>query len=317
MSQHRNGEGQGRPTSSGGNWRQAFVSLLVFAVLAGGTVPGGIIELGRKGQKAKGSSTRIFVEGCEYQIVHTAGTLAEDILGQMITCMNSPVPACLQSTHAVCLSQDLQAEHCDTAACPIDPNTLNRNAVEILKLIAPSFPIEVDRLRLIEDDPNFDLGGVEFPVSNKHKTFRLNKISAIDPNDLTAEVRLRIILFSNDFSIPDVVVPTFGQTSTDVNKDLKDELVTRGFNVADAAFTLTVTATSPTQEFQKVQFSSTNSLVELSDIEMPVPIGGFGPGGPIPRRVPTLNEWALAALILMLMASAIGLIRRRSRSRVD
>ena len=84
MSQRHDEARQGRPASIGRGGRQAFVSLLVLAVFAWGMVPGGIIELGRKGKKAKGSSTKIFVEGCEYEIVHVAGDPVESIAASMI-----------------------------------------------------------------------------------------------------------------------------------------------------------------------------------------------------------------------------------------
>jgi hypothetical protein len=167
----------------------------------------------------------------------------------------------------------------------------------------------VGSLSVFEDDTGVvGAGGVANDVvGTSASTFTIQGVDAVAQN---GEIRVDI---STDTG-PDVhvVVTTSGKTASQVNADIVSALVGNGFAVTGPA-SGPFTVSHPSKTFFRVAWFSTDTGVTVSGVGFvwtvspPQPPVGGGAGG-----APTLSEWGLAALVVLLGAAALIILARRN-----
>jgi hypothetical protein len=253
--------------------RYALVALLVTVLVGWTQIPGGIIELGRKGKKAKGSKTEVIVQSDRFQKIHDP---------------NEPVVVILEA-----LRQDIDNHPNWEATIVIDQSDPNRNAIEVVRESNKKDP---RNMRISENDKNFRRTGTEY--SKPRPKAEYQEVDAIDPN---AGGHVRIDFVLDDASTPyvQVNVDANNNTAKDVNDKLKGKLKGQGFKV-NCSKSGICKVMKPSRKFRKILFTHTNTGVNRSATGME---GDEG-------EIPTLSEWGLLALVFLLGAAGMYLLRR-------
>lgn len=278
----------GRPThpasSNGLAGRCAFVSILALALGAWAAAPGGIIELGKKGQRSTGSDYVVFVNGDPFRPAHAPGELAETILERAR------------------LLIDADPRYSATPVAGPD------NAIEILLENGdePSF------LEVFVQDTGIQGAAVRHPdaANPTLPIMRYHGVGKTGAGDVTLTVDTLPASKKGNPAFIDTVtvnVATTGKSPAQVNEEIKAALESapNDFNVTASANDSFI-ATRPGHFILSVKWETTDNAVDVSGVALP-------PGPP--GSVPALGEWGLAALILLLTGAAILLIRRRRDAR--
>jgi len=286
--------------------RSIGLGLVMAGLAAWSLAPAGIIELGKKGQTSKGSLTRLIVEGCRYEIAHVNGQTADQILGQMIACLNTDPNGCLTTPGAPCDDQDFQAAPFQDTGDP------NRNAMSVELERASR---EASDLRVYDNDREFSGAGVDHPNTGRgvSKVVFVEEASEIcgtvlDPNDVCGNVVVKVFP-ANGGPSTDVTVDSSAATDVDdFNDMLFTELQTtfgakNNSNVSRADGVITVRLQG--QPARLVRY-------ERADPDVDLAVGlDFTPFG----QVPALTEWGMLILVLGLAAMAVVVLLRRRHAR--
>lgn len=190
-----------------------------------------------------------------------------------------------------------------TSTDPVDPN--NIPAIRVLHQDGT----QVGILSVFEDDAGVvGAGGVANDIGSG--AFRVT-IQGVDAVAQNGSIFVDISLSSG----PDVhiVVSTSGKTASQVNSDLRSALIGNGFTVdGPANGPFDVTRSSLT--FRRVAWLSTDTGVNVSGV-------GFTWASPPPppppvatviEGSPTLTEWGLVALTVLIIAAALIVLRRKN-----
>ncbi len=280
---------------------QAAGLTILFAGLAVWSLaPAGIIELGKKGQKNKGSY---------YRIIADTVTVEDP---------NSPA---LTDAYAILEGLRLQLVAHGFQATHVDPNLTNPyNAIQILTTTGG----EPQRLgTIVDDDPNGIYGGgskvdsgslVAHPTPPVYFVKGLNAASGNDTGTGDGQVTVNVTLQSGPLAPIVISTNVSGATPEDkaaeVNKQIVQALNGAGLNASPAspAASEVFSVRSPSNKIQSFSISVADTLATQFDVRRANEPWGSGGHG----RIPTLSAWGLAALALLLAGMAIWLLRRRS-----
>lgn len=261
--------------------RRAVAALSVALFTSWMLAPAGIIELGRKGKKPKGSFTQIVVEGTSFIRVHdpndTADGILEDLRGQI----------------------DLKPRY--NATTVNDTSDPNRNAIKVTLDGSGEDPL---RIALYENDEYFQRTGLTFAQPSFIRQFTF--LGVDDPNGTGGDyVRLDVTTTNG---VKSSVVTTAGKNAVQVNAELRAQLEGHGFSVTEwignegiVEFSVNTSG----EEFLKVLYTHTDPGVTRSKL-----VGQR----PVRYIIPTLSGWGLALLAVLMAAAAAFVLRRRRGS---
>jgi hypothetical protein len=254
--------------------RAALAGLLVLGVCGWTQAGAGIIELGRKGHTASGSTFYAVVDGKQFtDAPHVSGDTAANILGR--------------------IRANIDADAQYTATLVVDPDP-NRNAIRVLRETTGT---EVHDLGIFEDDSGVIGGGVlANPPTIPGNSFTWAGVDAVAGN---GTVTLSITLTGGMPS--DNVVNTAGKTAAQVNAAMVATLEAMGFTVSGSG---PYTITKAGDTFQRALFTHTDTGVLRTDMSMDFSC-------PV-SAVPTLTGWGTAALVILMLGGAMILLRRRA-----
>lgn len=285
----RGGRPPKRPT---GRWRGALVSAVLVGLAAWVLAPAGIIELGKKGQKSKKSLFLVSVDGEDFAISPPAGTDATVILDALIADIN--------------LDADFSAVRV------VDPDPLY-NAMEVVITANGSDP---DSLDVLADDTGIQDVSIENGDVNRPSqppVFRfwgLRNVQGNSGGNVTMSITTLPVASKGD---PNAVVlstasvSTVGKTAEDVNDDLVQALRGQGFQVQaagkDRTYDVQTYIVHKADHFVlSVSWDTTDDGAWPNAVAQP----------PSMRNpIPTLTEWGMVALVALLAASALLVLRRR------
>jgi len=267
---------EGRQRSSPWPHGRCAVACLLVVLLTGWAYVGaGIIELGKKGQAAKGSDFKVIVDGNEFSDPnHASGDLAQTILGRIQASINAD-PRYIAEV--------------------VDPNDPVRNAIRVLR--EPSRN-DVQRLLVYENDPNI-AGGVAEAESGGKPALRF-VLYGVDSVKHDGSVTLTVLLTSGSSST--YVVTTAGKDPNQVNAELGLKLQIDGFVVAGSP-NGPWNVVKPSDSIAKVTFSHTDTGVNVSGVGFDFTAQG--------HVVPALSGFGMVVLASLLAAAAYLILRRR------
>ncbi|HET9481466.1 MAG TPA: hypothetical protein VFP98_06915, partial [Candidatus Polarisedimenticolia bacterium] len=168
----------------------------------------------------------------------------------------------------------------------------------------------VTSLAIRETDANMQNGGSFFTAGATTATLRRPSLQT-SPATLTAGIyRLMIDLWDDpDFDHTFATGPSAIATSAALETAIISELTTAGFGVATGATTITITR--PGDKIMAIRVDSEGSGL----IENSYGISGamsITPAQPVGGGVPTLSQYGMFALILLMTAAAFVIMRRKS-----
>jgi hypothetical protein len=262
--------------------------------------PAGIIELGKKGQKAKGSWTTVYVENhlgsCFYVESHFPNEPASTILLRLKDCINGAPATCTVTGPAECNSLVT-----GWFVARIEfPNRLSvdwRNGGPPLKL------------GIYENDEDFTAAAAEMELRGGKPIdwFSFPEVTSAN-YDGTIDLVATLV---NRTDITATVDTNSAGNLVQLNDDIETELIAKfetdpnvkGFDVVrdpDAKTFTVVSNQGP--RIRRVYLSHTDTGIAISDLTVELVGGG---------NIPTLSQWGLLVLVLLLVTSAILALRRR------
>lgn len=261
---------------SGALQGMATAAGLLVALLAGSAQVGaGIIELGKKGQSATNSVFRVVVEGKAFTDPTHAGQTAEQILEDI----RALIDADPQYTAT-------------TASDPVDPN--NIPAIRVLR----ESGAEVADLAIFEDDTTVIGAGA---VASTRGALDVS-IQGVSLTDVLTSGQILIDITLSSGPALHVAVSTNGKTPAQVNAEIRNALGGCGLLVtgpANGPFTVT----RPPDTISRVYFFSTDPGVTVSGVR-----ANFSNTA---QSIPALSAWGLVVLAVLVVATALVLIRRK------
>jgi hypothetical protein len=180
-----------------------------------------------------------------------------------------------------------------------DSSDTNRNAIKVLRQSNKKEPI---KLKIDETDENFWRTGTEY-LGRSRPLAEYQEVDAIDPN-AGGHVRIDFVLDDANTIFVQVDVDA-NSTAKKVNDELKEKLKGEDFKVHCSQSGI-CKVMKPPRKFRKILFTHTNPGVSRSATGMEGEVA----------ETPTLSEWGLLALVLLLGTAGLYLLRRtRLRAR--
>ncbi|MBI3448161.1 MAG: IPTL-CTERM sorting domain-containing protein [Acidobacteria bacterium] len=256
---------------------------LLIALLPCTLVSAGIIELGRKGQLAAGSSFTVLVAGTPFSDPnHVAGEDASVILGRI----RAQIAA--SGYNAV------------TVTSPTDPNL---NAIGITNAMG----MEPASLQVNVSDANIGGAVVDFGALGG-ATATVAGANAVTGN-VGGTFEIDITLTTGALFTQIVTTPS--KSATTVNSDMVAALTANGFTVAgptNGPWTISRVGAN----LARVQMKRTDTGISVSNVTL---VSAPAPSAPvivatIGTPIPTLSEWGL--VFLAALVALAGILRLRS-----
>jgi hypothetical protein len=263
---------------------RGILALLAAVLLLGGAAVGesraGIIELGLKGQKSTGSTFRVTIDGQDFDPNSHFAT--EDV---------------------ALIAEDVRAK---IDASPLyiatipDPN--NPTLITVVRELGVT-PVALSVF--IQDG---GIGGTFVDQGGSPGTSAtLNGVDAVAGNG-NFEVDITYVCEGMPPTVDTQIVSTAGKSRDEVNAAMVAALTANGFTVTGPA-NGPYTITQPTSHIQRIEMKRTDTGITVSGV-------GVMSTASASAAIPTLSEWGLVALALLLGAVAVPLIRRRARGSI-
>ncbi len=269
-------------TAGGGKLLAALLVLL----LCGAPAFSGIIELGRAGQKAKGSKTKMAVAGKKHTVGHAPNQDVEDILQDFIDFYNS---------------QGFSASVYN------DPNDPNINAMEITD---PN-GADVEPMSVDEDDENIHPTGTHYSPP----LFNPNLLIVATPNAIAGDGNFQIRIAFQGGPVNTYTVTTAGKSLQQVVNEMVNLL-----NADVSASTRNVSGFGTGAVFDiRPRDCEVFDGVRTDHTDTGISVSGTGifdePIPPTAGVIPTLGEWGLITLASLLAGAGVHVLRKRGRNR--
>ncbi len=270
-------------STGGGHAALLLVALLVLGIT---WLPAGVGTHGRQGQVAGGSEVRYTINGQTFRLVLTSGQTMASVQTAMITKINTESGGSLVATAVS------------------DPEDPNNNSIEVTLAGGG----EVTQFSVCENDATFNNTGVKVGMGKGVSI--LGKPAVVNAN---GNYRLRINMWdSADYDV------TF--LTTDANKDTPAELLAAiTASLTAAGFTVQDLGTSCGSFGSSIGAAGCINISKTGEMIVSTRIEATDTGlkefcmsqEPTSSGIPTVSQYGMFALVLLLTISAIVMMRRR------
>lgn len=242
------------------------------------SLPAGIGNLGRN-TTGNGSQVDVTLPGGQtFTHVITAGQMTTAIRDSLVSQINAD-----PNFQAVAIAD------------PHDPNGVS---FQVLTTTGQ----EIDSLEIRENDSNMDNIAVFYPGGRFDA--RLQKVAV--SNTLAGNGNYRLIVEPWDSPVFDQTFSTTGITAATLDTQVRNALIAAGYSVVDDGNFYTISRPGDVLMGIRVDSSDTGVIVHSLRLR------GGGAGGPITNaNIPTLSQWGMFGLVLLLTAGAIVVLRRK------